>query len=253
MVDWFFGLLTPDQWDALRNWLATIGGIIALLIAANTYRRNVRIRREEQARLVYSRVDEVTFHEAGADFPMSDKAGVGSGSGVAISPTSTPGHGRWLAGSPAIQVIAVVHNGSKELIGPVKVQMVNGGNGSIWDTFSIQLGAVEPESDKYFEFTWLNDFHPGQPSLETTVLFRDASGQWWRRHLAEPIERVHDDPENAAHTPAERAGWARNAHAMGLEPSPEPKVPLQVRWHRYRRQRREAPYPLAVGWTVVAG
>ncbi|SDS53247.1 hypothetical protein [Microterricola viridarii] len=245
MVDWFLGLLTSNEWDALRNWLATIGGLVALLIAANTYSRNVRIKREEQARLVYSRLDDLTFHDTGADFPMNDKAGIGtSGGGVAISPTSTPGHGRWLAVAPAIQAIVVVHNGSKELIGPIKVQMVNGGNDAIWDTFSIQVDAIEPESDKYFEFTWHNEFHPGQPALATTVLFRDASGQWWRRHRAEPVERVHDDPENVASTPSERAAWARNARAMGVEASPEPKASPRARWHRYwRRRRGKSPIP----------
>ena len=70
MVDWLFGLLTPTQWDALRNWLATVGGLIALLIAANTYRRNVRIKREEQARLVYSKIGSFAEHLPGERFDL---------------------------------------------------------------------------------------------------------------------------------------------------------------------------------------
>lgn len=30
------GLLPPDQWDALRNWVGTVGGVVALTIAART-------------------------------------------------------------------------------------------------------------------------------------------------------------------------------------------------------------------------
>jgi hypothetical protein len=76
------------------------------------------------------------------------------------------------------------------------------------------------------------------------LLFRDAVGRWWWRRLAEPIEAVHNDPENAAPLPAERARYAANARAFGSTPSPEPKVPLRARWHRFWRKRRgKTPVP----------
>jgi hypothetical protein len=122
--------------------------------------------------------------------------------------------------------------------------MVNVGRKQIYETFSIQAGMIEPGADHVVSFVWPNADHPGQPGLGTTVIFRDASGSWWRRHLSEPIEAVHDDPENAAYTPTERAGWAENARAMGLEPTPEPKLPWRVRWHRFVRARRgKSPIP----------
>jgi hypothetical protein len=65
-----------------------------------------------------------------------------------------------------------------------------------------------------------------------------AVGRWWRRRLAEPIEAVHNDPENAAPLPAERAQYEANARAHGIVPSPEPKVPLRARLHRFWRKRR---------------
>ncbi|TFB84653.1 hypothetical protein [Cryobacterium luteum] len=165
MADLFIGLLMPDEWAALRNWLATIVGRVALLIAPNTSRCNVRIKREEKARPLYSRIDEGNLHEAGEDFHMGS---AGSLHCVAISTTRTPGHGRWFALSPYIQVVGAIHNGSRELIGPVKAQIVNGSDNSIRDKYSIQLDAVEPESNKYFEFTWRNEFHPGASGLGTT-------------------------------------------------------------------------------------
>jgi hypothetical protein len=239
--------LASLDWDALRNWLATIGGLAALFIAANTYRRNIKFKREEQARLVYSRLTHVEFHDPGTEFPMlPNEAKIGTmSSGTTIVMPSDPNEkAHNLALVPVIQVTAIVHNGSKELIGPVKVQMVNAGLDKIWDTFSIQVDAVEPESDYVVDFVWPNDVHPGQPGLATTLLFRDASGQWWRRHKAEPIERVHDDPENTRYTPTERAQWAAVAAAMGLEPSQEPQPPRRVRWHRYWRKRAgKTPVP----------
>lgn len=240
-IDGLLGLLTPAQWDSWRNWLATIGGLVALFIALATFVRNVRLKREEQARLVYSKLTHVEYHDPGTTFEiLPNDAKIGSGAfGATIVPPQDPNDKAvYLAQMPMIQVTAIIHNGSKELIGPAKIQMVNGGLDKIWDTFSIQVNAVDPESDYVVNFVWPNDVHPGQPSLATTVLFRDASGQWWRRHRAEPIERVHDDPENAAYTPAERAVWAANARAFGGAPTPEPKPSLRVRWHRSWRVRR---------------
>lgn len=86
VLDWFFGLMTPAQWDALRNWLTTVGGLIALLIAANTYRRNVRIKREEQARLVYSKLKDVAFPAPGATFrSLTNGAQIAYGSPASLS------------------------------------------------------------------------------------------------------------------------------------------------------------------------
>jgi hypothetical protein len=242
-----FDLLTPDQWDSLRSWLATIGGLVALLIAANTYRRNVRIKREEQARLVYSKFQHVKHHDPGATFPLlpngAKQGSVSPGMQIVKNPARNAGDSAALgrAIAPLIQTTVIIHNGSKELIGPARVQMVNGGTGRTWDEFSISVGAVDPESDYVVGFTWINKVHPGQPSLASTVIFRDASGQWWRRHRAEPIERVHDDPENTGPTATERIGTRLSQEAMGIPEArrvTEPKLSARTRWHRFWRKCR---------------
>jgi hypothetical protein len=252
VLDWIFGLLQPAQWDALRNWLATAGGLIALLIAANTYRRNVRVKREEQARLVYSKFIHVEHRYPGDEFPiLMNDARVGNGSpGYQHLSSRNPATGKWdlaLAIAPLIQTTVIIHNGSKELIGPARVHMVNGGDLTVWDAFSIQVAEVEPESDYVVEFIWVNETHPGQPPLATTLLFRDASGQWWRRLRSEPIERVHNDPENGTLPPKERAAARRQQEAMGIPEEDrvkEPKVGARARWHRMlRRWQGKNPIP----------
>jgi len=70
MIDWFLGLLAPAQWDTWRNWLATIEGLVAIGIATLTYRRNVKLKREEQSRLVYSKSTHVKNHPPGATFNL---------------------------------------------------------------------------------------------------------------------------------------------------------------------------------------
>jgi hypothetical protein len=237
-------MITLGSWP---DWIGAIGTSLAFVVAAFSYRRSVEVRREEQARLVYSKITHIQMHAPGTDFemlPNGAQVGVG-GEGVGIvTPAVTGGKARNLAFAPVIQLTAVMHNGSKELIGPAKIQVVNTGRKTTYDTFSAVVGTVEPESDYVVDFTFRNADHPGEPSLGTTVIFRDASGQWWRRHLAEPIERVHDDPENSRYTPAEHRQFAANARTMGIEPEPEPKVSRKVRLHRFARMRRgKSPTP----------
>jgi hypothetical protein len=236
--------ITPGSWP---DWIAAIGTTLAFLVAAVSYARSVEVRREAQARLVYSKITHQVMHEPLADFevlPNGAQMGI-TGDGVGfVSPAATGGKPRNLAVAPVIQVTAVIHNGSKELIGPAKLQIVNGGNNSMYDGFSAVIATVEPESDYIVDFAWRNTQHPGIPGLGATVIFRDASGQWWRRHLSEPIERVHDDPENSRYTPVQHAQMAANARAMGMEPEPYPKVSWRVRWHRFVRARRgKSPTP----------
>ncbi|MCX2950877.1 hypothetical protein [Lentzea sp. NEAU-D7] len=241
--------MTAAAWELVRNWLGTIGTISALLIAAFTYRRNIKIKREEQARLVYSKITHVEYHEVGA---LVDVLPNGARIGnrlfhVAMVPHPYPDEGKriaWQATAPLLQATAVIHNGSKELIGPARIQLVNRGRKNTWDDFSIDVGVIDPESEYVVNFIWINEDHPGEPSLGTTVIFRDASGEWWRRHLAEPIEHVHNDPENSGPTPKERVSIREQQVGMGYEPIKEPKVRWRVRWYRYWRKRRgKAPLP----------
>lgn len=241
----FIDQITPGSWP---DWLAATGTSLAFLIAAISYARSVKERREGQARLVYSKLIGLKFYEPGTEFEMlpdGARSGLTVDRCVGIVPPSSPeDKARYIALAPVIQLTATIHNGSKELIGPAKVQVVNTGRKKTDDTFAVMVGAVDPESETVVDFVWPNVDHPGQPGLGTTLLFRDASGRWWRRHLAEPVEAVHNDPENGADPPAQRAIWAANARAMGLEPSPEPKVSLRSRGYRlYRRLRGKPPIP----------
>ncbi|MFJ6950885.1 hypothetical protein [Micromonospora aurantiaca (nom. illeg.)] len=220
---------------------------MAFMVAAISYWRSTQIRREEQARLVYSKHIAQNFHEPGTEFEMlASGARIGKAvGGIELMQSTSPNEtARYRALVPVIQLTAAIHNGSKELIGPAKIQVVNTGRKKLYSSFSLVVDAVDPESDHTVEFVWPNVDHPGQPGLGTTLIFRDASGRWWRRHVAQPIEAVHDDPENDAYAPTERANAAARARAMGVEPSPEPKVSLRVRWHRFWRKRRgRSPIP----------
>ena len=225
-LDWLLGLLTPAQWDSWRNWLATIGGLIALSIATLTYRRNVRLKREEQARLIYSKTTDVELRNPGDRFPiLPNGAQVGTGSpGVKINTLAALGGKGWRSESEALtsllQATVVVHNGSKELIGPIRVEMLVSGKPI---TSSIGVAEIEPETDFVLDFLWVSP--PNRvPSLESTILFRDSSAQWWRRQRSQPIERVHNDPENEGF-----ASSGARLGSSGAKGPGHPRKPLGAR------------------------
>ena len=248
-IDMVLGALTPAQWDSWRNWVTAVGGLIALFIATSTYRRNVRIKREEQARLVYSKSTDVELRNPGDKFPvLPNGAQVGTGSpGVRINTVPALGGKGWTSEAEALtsllQVTVVVHNGSKELIGPIRVELLVGGKRLLP---SLGIAEVEPDTNFVLDFTWVS---PAGivPSLESTILFRDSSAQWWRRHRSQPIERVHNDPENVDLPAAERITARAAQKALGISEDKwvqEPKVPLAARWHRFwRKVRGKNPIP----------
>ncbi|MGW9632218.1 hypothetical protein ACWGST_16090 [Agromyces sp. NPDC055520] len=251
-MEWFFGLLTPAQWDALRNWLTAIGGLAALFIAVITYNGNVRNKREEQARLVYADITRLKQREVGEEAHDRGALGVRQGihpaaKRVALPPDQRTGEMRsaWIVERPALDLVATVHNRSKELIGPIRLQLT-AGDDVIQDP-SARIEAIEPESEYSVQFILPNPVHPAFQVPRATILYRDASGRWWRRHRAEPIERVHSDPENAGPTPAERIRIRKQQAAIGIAEADriaEPRVSLGVRWHRFwRRARGKSPLP----------
>ncbi|MGR2751500.1 hypothetical protein [Agromyces arachidis] len=242
--NWFVCLLTPAQWEALRGWVTTLGGLTALGIAAGTYRHNVRVKREEQARLVYASVSHFSDHYAGDEIApglsRGEEAGVFPVSEVSLEEDS---HGNVQrverTTEHAVDVTVVVHNASKELIAPVRVQLLDGGR-PIGDPY-IDLNAIHPDQEIAVRFVIPNRHHPGFVVHQPTILFRDASGKWWRRNGAEPIEWVHNDPDNVGPTREARPRIREEQAAMGVpedQQLKEPRVGFGVRLRRFWRRIR---------------
>ena len=187
MVEWFLGLLTPAQWDAWRNWLATGGALVALFIGVNTYRRNVKIKREEQARLVFSEASGFGTVKAPGD-PVVNYPGDSSTTWAGIKPVL----GGMVAIEPILQVRLTVSNGSKELIGPIRIRMVDRDKGTFFGTgsrpFEAHIDSIRPETDHIANITFPIGDHEPRAWNGSDIQFRDASGQWWGRHLREPIK-----------------------------------------------------------------
>ncbi|MGN7966968.1 hypothetical protein ACTJKK_12910 [Microbacterium sp. 22179] len=189
---------------------------------------------------MYAKIAEVKFYDPGEEGPLvldNVQLSVGEGLEILRQPGLIPMSMRALM--PLARVVVRIHNGSDELVGPGKLQLVDAGQGKIFDQVSLPFGPIEPRSDITAEIHVANPYHPNQPSISTVMLFRDSSSRWWKREGIEPIESIHEDPNNLLDTPAERAQRARVIAAFGggqLEPLPVPS--LLVRWHRLMRGLR---------------
>lgn len=221
------------------EWFAAVGTAIALLIAALTYSRDAKHRREEQAQRVYSSVLHVAEFERGQSTKLRTPGWMG---GVAIHTWNGPNDTDLTFTDRAIEVTIGVHNGSDQLVGPIKAQL-NLGDGP-WDGAAFHWGAVPPASTSEFTFYIKNPVPGGSPGIGTTVIFRDSGSRWWRRHGAEPVRRVHNDPENSAPTRAELDRANDVCRAFGLTPNPPVKVPLRAQlWRQWRKLRGLTPIP----------
>jgi hypothetical protein len=183
-IDWLLGQLTPAQWDSWRNWMAAIGGLIALSFAVATYRRNVRLKRDEQARFVYAAVDLVERFPAGSGFIHRD---VPTYNGTRESLLAVEGdRGLHTVAEPIVRVRVSVQNRSKELISRTVVEL---------DGFAaiglprLEIGTCHPEQSKQCDFVLIDQLPDGYP-FEPRLIFTDSSGRAWERYGDDPIRSL---------------------------------------------------------------
>lgn len=205
--------VTAGSWP---DWLAAIGTSAAFIVAAIAYGRDVRARRWAQARLVYVRMKDLSWHGPGATVPLLAH-GAGSGRGdvpwVPVRTNQPPTTHQILLG-PGGVVTAAVHNGSDELIGPAFVRAIGRTGLDVpWD-FEAIAGPVDPHSDGVVELVCSNPHFPGgEPNVQLEVTFRDSAGRWWRRRGHEPVERARDRERQARKARRERARARRQGPA----------------------------------------
>ena len=182
--------ISANDWDRWRNWLATRGGLVALLVATVTYFKNARTRIEAQPRIVYSTIREIKQYGPGEVFhglgPDSQSAVDGPGVEVIVG---SAGDVRALG--HVLRITVAVVNKSKEVIGPVAVQLYERTTGTIYE-MSIGTVSVDPESESRFTFTYENPVGTGLRPTSPMITFRDSGGRWWQRRAAEPIQRSTD-------------------------------------------------------------
>lgn len=177
------------DWGSAPEWVMAVVTLVAAIVALMTYRRSVQVRREAQPRLVYSKVLETKHHGTGAVFDRLPEGATRR----TVAPNCADlqrrsGHLVHVAVVPVTAVTVAVHNGSDELIGPARVQTVHTETEEPVTDVTMGTSRVEPGADWVAQVVFPNEVHPAQPPIGTSVVFRDATGQWWRRRQSHPIE-----------------------------------------------------------------
>lgn len=205
---WHFWRWDQATWDSIRGWAPIVVGIVAASIALNTYRLNARIKREEQARLVYVAPGPLAKTGAGHRMSLLAAADKSVTEFVRKAPNS---YFRHTTGATTIRNY-VVHNKSDELIGPARLVMRYAySDGSVLELEKL-IPVVEPGGEVKVE-SYARSVGQAQWIDEYVLTFRDSSGRWWTRDRSEPIRYRSGDPLNPRRERIKR--WIRIRRAGG--------------------------------------
>lgn len=234
----------------MTDWIGTVASAttaLAFVLAAITFFRSERSRRQAQARLVWSRL-EPRMWQAGQSIPPS-------GAPVSVVTPDVyrdlPGQaseGIVPEGRAALQALVTVVNDSAEVVGPVLVQLVDASNGGRYGgpreipqgSESWMVQSVEPGGEAVCSITVLSVGGAAYPS----ILFRDASGRWWRRIAHGPVEWVHDDPANIVwNHPARVPTMKRREKFWSKWPPRQTPKASTLLWRLWRRVTGKSAIP----------
>jgi len=116
---------------------------------------------------------------------------------------------------PAVLAVIDVHNGSKEVIGPIHARLVY--EDKSWpESPGLALQAVHPETSVRIHLMGRNELPLGVPILSPSITFRDSTGRWWERKGTEPIRAAGAKPRlDVLHRSAMPDGFAAIALGTG--------------------------------------
>ncbi|GGE86525.1 hypothetical protein D9V28_03150 [Mycetocola zhadangensis] len=174
---------------SLADWFAAVATGSAFIVAALAYRRDIQLRREAQARLVYSKPTTAKVIDAGEQVDPEGNIPMVITNGCHVV-QGADGRWRTFAAEPLLRVRIVIHNGSAELVSRPKVYLVDEGYGVFLPHGEAELNPIDPATDFAQDFVVPNPHHPGQPALSTMLTFRDAHGAWWRRNGDDPVQSI---------------------------------------------------------------
>lgn len=174
--------------ELIRNWIATVVALAALLVATRTFFLNTKVKRELQPRLVYavmSRVEHLPAGESIAAFAEDHKHN-------AINRIEFD-DSQYLI-KPAIRSVIKINNQGSEVIGPVHVIQEFSRDEAWPDSPGLAVSAVPPKSAVEVQlFGPTLPGIPATPTLTPVITFRDSGGNWWKRKGSAPIKRIRRD------------------------------------------------------------
>ncbi|MBY6061015.1 hypothetical protein [Microbacterium esteraromaticum] len=154
-------------------------------LSREIYREDVRVRNEAQARLVYARKQREIIYRKGQEIVADNDATMSETRGGLLGTTNetqSPGATRALEDLMVVEV--VIHNDSKEVIGPFQVRLHDVIAGEpLTTSYGTEVVLAGKTSDPIqfavprFDGNYVPD-----------ISFRDSAGLCWSRRGYEPIQ-----------------------------------------------------------------
>lgn len=202
--------MTSLDWGSVPEWVAAVAAVLAVVFAAISVfltTRAVRSSREaNQVALAAYKADMKQRREAQARFVSSTAVILGQitpgqpvyTDGDVVFPGGIAEHdhnGNWIGRANGLVVKITLHNGSDELIGPFSIGVYDY---ELDETTanSTRVSSRDPllPGESYSTSIGVATEHGRGHLLRGDIVFRDSSGEVWRRRGAEPIEELEDQP-----------------------------------------------------------
>jgi len=174
------------NWGSVPDWVAAIGTVGALGLAAFGYVWSVMDGRKAQARKVVIGEADIALYEAGQPFFLHQGASI-----VGIEVNEDEKTGGWgKSPRPAIIATMTIANNSDEAVGPMVFEVVSGLDQALIDGAAERIVRIPPGSAHTVKFMLEHRWGPTAAHIQGRIVFRDAAGRWWQRFENEPVRRA---------------------------------------------------------------
>ena len=190
-VDWG----TAPQWATVIV-AAIVGGVSiwGIITARGSYKSSVKDKHEAQARLVYPRLVSVDFVDKGTPIMNIGEGGSLQGSGHSPMLDDNNEPVKTTQEERVYFCLGVVNN-SKELVGDIRLHVVDRATGKDHESAWTWTDVVDPETSYEYSVILVNkEWLDRSYSLTSKVTFRDSGGTYWSRVGSDPIVEIEKPP-----------------------------------------------------------
>lgn len=181
------------DWGSLPSWVAALVAVVVgwytirnVRLVRTAYIEGKELTKVAQARLVYSRLPQLQRIEKGEPYTKVGTASFAGPSGT-VDLLDDQGHPFLNASTQLMCFTLEVINNSKEPIGDVLVEVLDGQTGEPFDYAALPLGPVGPESSESGTVCTPNVWGNSLQML-VRVHFQDSAGNRWVRVGTEPVQ-----------------------------------------------------------------
>ncbi|MGO2750294.1 MAG: hypothetical protein ACTIA6_09615 [Pseudoclavibacter sp.] len=180
----------------LAEWVGAISTAAAFIIAAIGYAWSVSRDRKAQARRVYANYAGYDLYPGGVNadarelLPL-DAVGYTFEEEMGVQGDRNPDGSMTISiAGPVVRCTYKIVNHSDEVIGPVRLNLVDPKTGELIANVEGTIPYIEPGGEVRYGAVLVDRWRTEVVELHARIIFRDSSGTWWHRYESEPVQRA---------------------------------------------------------------